>query len=266
MNLVLKITFEIFYLFSFIVYLFIFLKKKYTKEPLYLLLLGFIAHTIYLVKVSLDLGHIPFNSSPNALTFFSWIFILSYLGVRYLSKEYVMAIFALPLALIANLISWFSDNHPFMNSQILKGLWPTIHFSTLTLAYVSFAFAFITSLMYLFLFREIKSKKLGIFYKRLPSLTSLENLNQDAIYTGFVLLTIGIISGFIWNLTGLKVAITRDPRILISFVIWILYFASIHLRINHNWRGIRIIYASVIGFILITFGFIFLRYFYPFIT
>ena len=45
--------------------------------------------------------------------------------------------------------------------------------------------------MYLLLERELKSKRFGYFFARLPSLDALDQLNSHCLTTGFIFLTAG---------------------------------------------------------------------------
>ena len=78
---------------------------------------------------------------------------------------------------------------------VLKSGWLGVHTSFAVLGDAAFAFAFIVSVMYLIQERQIKAKKFGFFYRRLPSLSQLDTLNYWCLTIGFPLFTGGIITG-----------------------------------------------------------------------
>ena len=73
-----------------------------------------------------------------------------------------------------------------------------MHVSSLLFAYASFALAFVIGVTYMLLFKEIKTKHLGVFFTRLPSLQTLDLMNQRAIVVGWIFLTIGLVAGVVF--------------------------------------------------------------------
>src|SRR5215470_4071820 len=108
-----------------------------------------------------------------------------------------MGVFILPLLLALQAIPAFKATAE-VRSAVLRGPLFGVHVSSLLFAYASFALAFVMSITYVLLFKEIKSKHLGFFYTRLPSLQVLDRMNQVAIVIGWIFLTIGIIVGVVW--------------------------------------------------------------------
>lgn len=150
-----------------------------------------------------------------------------------------------------------------IDANIIKGFWFNFHITTILFSYLCFAIAFLSGIVHLLLFNEIKYKKFGIFYKRLPSLARIEKINGFSIYTGFALLTVSLISAFIWSMKGLHSPVLKDPKVFVGIITWFIYFVLIHMRLNMGWQGRRIIYISTIGFIFITLGFILIKFLFP---
>jgi cytochrome c-type biogenesis protein CcsB len=107
--------------------------------------------------------------------------------------------------------------------------------------------------MYLLQERELKSKRFGYFFTRLPSLDSLDQLNSHCLATGFVLLTLGIITGSIWARQAWGAYWQWDPKETWSLITWFLYAAQIHQRFSAGWRGKRAAIMAVIGFTAVLF-------------
>ena len=83
-------------------------------------------------------------------------------------------------------------------SPLLKGFWLTVHICLTLTGYAALALAGLGGILYLIQERQIKSKNFGFFYRRLPSLSQLDNLNYWCLTIGFPLLTGGIISGSLY--------------------------------------------------------------------
>jgi len=94
--------------------------------------------------------------------------------------------------------------------------------------------------MYLIQERQIKTKRLGrlgAFYTRLPSLNSLDSINYYAIRYGFLLLSIGMITGSIVAQGAHGSYWLWDPKEVWSLITWLCYAILLHQRMAIGWRG-----------------------------
>ena len=73
-------------------------------------------------------------------------------------------------------------------------------------SYAAFALACVIGITYVLLFKEIKGKDVGFFYRRLPPLARLDVMNDRAVRIGWLFLTAGVAIGAFW-------AIRARPRI-----------------------------------------------------
>ena len=121
------------------------------------------------------------------------------------------------------------------------------------MAYGFLALAFCGGIMYLLQERELKSKRFGFFYNRLPSLEALDQLNSHCLTTGFVFLTLGIISGSAWARQAWGTYWQWDPKETWSLITWFLYAAQIHQRLTYGWRGKRAAVMAIVGFCAVLF-------------
>ena len=109
--------------------------------------------------------------------------------------------------------------------------------------------------MYLLQERELKKKRFGLFYTRLPSLEALDALNQHCLAIGFPLMTLGIITGSIWAKQAWGSYWQWDPKETWSLITWFLYAALLHQRFTVGWRGRRAAIMAIIGFAAVLFTF-----------
>jgi ABC-type transport system involved in cytochrome c biogenesis permease subunit len=133
-----------------------------------------------------------------------------------------------------------------------------VHASISIIADAFLALAAIGGIMYLLQERELKQKKFGFFFSRLPSLDTLDKLNQHCISIGFPLMTVGMLAGYIWarQLWGGR-PWHWNPKIIMSVFTWLLYAGLMHQRFTLGWRGRRAAWITVIAFlaVLLTFWF-----------
>jgi cytochrome c-type biogenesis protein CcsB len=111
-------------------------------------------------------------------------------------------------------------------------------------------------IMYLIQEYQIKSKKLGSFFNRLPSLQTLDSINHYALMYGFPFLTLGMVTGAIYAQYALGSYWRWDPKEVWSLITWLLYAALLHERLTVGWRGRRAAVMSIVCFLVLLFSFI----------
>lgn len=118
-----------------------------------------------------------------------------------------------------------------------------------------FALGFGVALMYLLLERELKAKKLGAMFRRLPSLQLLDSLNYRLVVLGFAALSITIATGALFSEMATGTLVDFGPKQTFALVAWGLSAAVVALRQTIGWRGRRVAVATMAGFVLMTFAY-----------
>jgi cytochrome c-type biogenesis protein CcsB len=236
-----------------------FILKKNKKVGLWshrILVVGFVLHTVYLALGYYTLGAVPALSFGSSLTFFSWAIVAAYLVFQAKFRIMVLGSFVIPLSVILMILSSTIPISSITVRPIFKGLWLPLHVATSLLGDGIFVIAFIAGIMYLIQERQIKTKRLGAFYSRLPSLNVLDSINYHAISYGFLLLTIGMITGSIVA-QGAHGSYWRwDPKEVWSLITWLCYAILLHQRLAIGWRGRRSALMSVGCFFILIFTFL----------
>ncbi len=128
-----------------------------------------------------------------------------------------------------------------------------MHAGITIVAYGFLGLAFIGGFMYLIQEWELKSKRLGYFFSRLPSLNALDQLNNHCLTTGFIFLTLGILSGTLWAKQIVGSYWRWDPKEIWSIITWCIYLIQFHQRMTVGWRGKRAAVMAIIGFCAVIF-------------
>jgi cytochrome c-type biogenesis protein CcsB len=115
------------------------------------------------------------------------------------------------------------------------------------LGYAAFAISFSVSLVYLYLQKRGKTVKL------LPDYKTLEEIIYKAIIVGFLLFTLGIVTGAVWANYAWGTYWSWDPKETWSLITWIVYAALLHSRSTGRWMGRRMAYVSIVGFVAVIF-------------
>jgi cytochrome c-type biogenesis protein CcsB len=207
-----------------------------------------VLHTLYLIVRYFEAGHTPLSNHHETISFFALSLTWGYLSFHWRYNVRNLGTFVSPLITILMLIATFSSREITPLPPVLKSLWLPVHASIAIMAYGFLALAFCGGIMYLLQERELKKKRFGLFYARLPSLEALDQLNSHCLAVGFPLLTLGIITGTIWSKQTWGTYWQWDPKETWSLVTWLFYAALLHQRFTVGWRGRRAAIMTIIGF------------------
>ena len=202
----------------------------------------------------LGIGHAPLSNLYESLVFFSWMIIFIYLIIERGYKHPIIGAFATPIAFLALAYASLSPN---INDRIqpllpaLKSNWLIAHVVTCFIGYAALAIAFGISLMYLLRQKDREAKN-GILAS-FPESGVLDELTHQMVMLGFLFLTIGIITGSVWANSAWGRYWGWDPKETWSLITWLIYASVLHARLMLGWRGRRIAYLSIIGFMAVLF-------------
>ncbi len=121
------------------------------------------------------------------------------------------------------------------------------------LSYVAFLVAFGSGLLFLLQERQIKRKRMGALFHRLPSLGALDRVNLLAIGLGFGLLSLGVFYGILGQRTLLGRWWVDDPKVYLTLLLWSGYFLLFLVRLRSTLRGRPVALLSILGFSLVLF-------------
>ena len=226
------------------------------KWSYWMLVAGFIFHTAFLVFRYHALGATPIFGLKSALFFFSWCILAVYLVFQIRTKLMVLGSFVAPfsafLMIISSAMPWIDGDV----KPIFKSIWLTIHVGTVFIGNGLFAISFLASVMYLIQEGQIKNKRFGSFFRRLPSLATIDNISHYSLISGFPFLSAGMISGSIYAQYALGTYWQWDPKEVWSLITWLFYAALLHERIVAGWQGRRAAVMSIVCFSILFFTFV----------
>lgn len=222
----------------------------------WVLVFGFTVHCATLMARWLATGQTPAASLYEALSFFAWALVGTYLLFDLRYRIAVLGAFVCPLALTLMIGGTAAPKKAPVANPLLDSWWFPVHVTLAFLGYAVFAVAAMAGIMYLLQERRVKNKQFsGLFY-RLPSLDTLDSINYKCLSFGFPLMTMGIISGAIWANTAWGGYWRWDPKETGALVVWFLYAALLHGRLTIGWRGRRAAIVAILGFVCLLFTFL----------
>jgi cytochrome c-type biogenesis protein CcsB len=237
--------------------LFLFLQKKLSQQfGYYLLAAGFGCHTSALILKFSATGHIPVANLFQTLSFAAWAVVGVFLILQNKLQLKILGLYAAALASTIMVIASFFPKEPAQSLKIFNSVWLTFHIFAIFAGEAALALAGGIGFLYLLQEYSIKNKQTRFFFRRLPSLELLDNTNYFCIITGFSLLTLGLVTGFIYAKAIWGSFWSWDPKEVWSGISWLLYAALLHGRLAVGWRGRNAAVMSIIGFLLLVFTFI----------
>jgi cytochrome c-type biogenesis protein CcsB len=217
---------------------------------------AFIFCTLFLSIRYYTLGVAPVTSLKSSLSFFAWCIIAVYIVFHLRFRIMILGSFTAPLAALLMMVSAVIPGVETSVNPILRSSWFLIHVTTIFIGEGVFAITFITAIMYLIQESRIKKKTLGAFYKRLPSLETLDLLNHYSIIYGFPFLTAGMIAGAVYAQNALGSYWRWDPKEVWTLITWLAYAMLLHERLAAGWRGRKAAIMSIFCFLILIFTFI----------
>jgi HemX protein len=206
-------------------------------------------HALYLADFILAHRRIPLASAPEILTVVAFMTGIAYFWVETRTRDLSTGLFLLGYT---TLVQFGSSGRIVLDLQVPPLLrMPAfgIHTGAAILGYSAFAVSAIYGVMFLLLYRELKSTRFGLIYRRLPPLEVLSRMNIGAAALGLGALTVGIVTGAAWA-SRLHPGFISDPMFLSSIAVWFIYAITLFAYYRLGWRGKRAIYLSISGFVL----------------
>ncbi|QPJ63397.1 MAG: cytochrome c biogenesis protein CcsA [Candidatus Nitronauta litoralis] len=211
---------------------------------------GFISHTLVIALRSQATGHGPYTTSFEVAVFFAWVLAVIFLFANWKYQIKDLGAFVVPVIFLVFLYATFLSREvvAFPDTEYQALL--TLHRTLSILGYAALAMAFAVGCMYLIQEQQVKSKKLGMMFFRMPSLETLDNLNSRVISIGFPLFTLGFITGTMWNMEMTQHSIFSLNMIKVwPFIAgWLIYGLVFFGRLFVGLRGKRAAQFSMAGF------------------
>ena len=217
----------------------------------WLLAAAFAVHAVAFGVGCAEYGGLEFFSLRGGLVLLVWLASGAYLGLQRYYDIPTLGAFITPFTLVVLLPTLFGDpTHPEMAPEALRHPTLTLHIVSAVLGVALFGIAFGSAVMYLLQEREVKGKRFGALFSRLPSLDTLDRMVQRLVRAGFVVYTVALVAGTVTATAVWKSAWSWDPQQIVSLVVWFLYGAMVQLR-HSGWHGRRYALLTLVGFVLV---------------
>ncbi len=133
------------------------------------------------------------------------------------------------------------------------------HAVLVLLSYTALLLSFLFAILYLIQTRQLHQRHFGLLYRRLPSLAVLERMSVGAVKIGVPLMFLSLCLGHLWMYdladrlpeSQARELTPWDPKIMVSWVIFLGYLVGLAGNRFLGWRGKRMNIMAVAAFLII---------------
>ncbi len=219
-------------------------------------------------------GHFPISNLYESLYFLAWGISMGHLLIEREYQSPIIPSIAIPIELLSVAFACFvlPDELKLSSNLVpaLRSSWLIMHVSVVMLSYAALIIGSLLSASVLFVNKnkplQIRSSSTGIGGFKISNNYSLndlvdpiefshseelDTLSYRSILIGFVLLTLGLISGAVWANEAWGTWWSWDPKETWAFISWLFYAAYLHMRISKGWQGRRPALLASTGFLVV---------------
>ncbi len=203
---------------------------------------GFLLQTGFLYLRGEAIGRCPLTNLFEVLIFLCWSMVLFYLLIGPAYRLSLLGAFTSPLVFILQLAALLLPQTPVERITTRPNGWLELHAAVSIVAYGAFALACVAGVMYLAQERQLKTHHIRSIFYHLPPIHDLAVANRRLIYTGFALLSVGMVAGLVHG--SAHVHLMR----FVSIGVWVSYGAILAALLWHRISPRRVALLSVAVF------------------
>lgn len=219
---------------------------------------GAVLQTIELLARGIQAGNIPVTDFLQSLAFLGWLTALAGLVLIVRFKMPIIGTIVAPLAAVLMIVATaMMQQGRLVVPASLRSAWLPVHVTLALLGDALFVLAAGVSVVYLVYESRLKAKRpLALDEERPPSLEKLDRINYHLLGWGFLMLSLGIVTGAIWADATWGHYWSWEPQETWSAIIWLLYAALLESRITVGWRGRRAAALTIVVFTVLIGSFV----------
>nr|YP_009995044.1 cytochrome c heme attachment protein [Sibbaldianthe bifurca]QNP09338.1 cytochrome c heme attachment protein [Sibbaldianthe bifurca] len=248
----------------------------------------FFCITGLLVTRWIFLGHLPLSDLYESLIFLSWGFYIIHMIPYFKKQQTHLSAITAPSVIFTQGFTTSGFLNEMHQSAILvpalQSHWLMMHVSMMVLGYAALLCGSLLSLALLIItfrkFIRIFSKSNNLLtesfsfgeiqyvnernnvlqntslissqnYYRYQLIQQLDRWSYRIISLGFILLTIGILSGAVWANEAWGSYWNWDPKETWAFITWTIFAIYLHIRTNKNYETVNSAIVASMGFLII---------------
>ena len=174
----------------------------------------------------------------------------AFLAVYAFYRTLTIGVVLLPAVFLLGLLPAFAPGHHAIDAPFMNSAWLWLHIGLLLAAYAALCVSVLASVLYLIQERRLKARTSIGFLSKLPPLETTDQIALKSLLIGLPCMTAGLLIGTALAQITYGAAYFRDPKVLLSFAMWIAYVAMIAIRRSSGLRGRRAVWLSSFVFFI----------------
>ena len=214
--------------------------------------LATVFHFVSLVEAVAASGHLAPVVVYQYESLLALLLMLFFFGVYWRYKTTSHGIFVFPVVFLLTLTASLGQQPPVFESPLLRSWWIYLHIALIFAGYAALFFSFVSSILYLVQEHRLKSKEMEGVLAKLPPLAVIDDIGLRSLMLGFPFMTLGLVAGSVIAEASFGSHYFRDPKVVLSLLMWAVYMLLLFSRWNAGWRGRRAAVLSAAAFLAAT--------------
>lgn len=214
-------------------------------------------HALFLAGLGVYLSRPPLSDTREILSILALATAAVYAVTEFAGRDRRTGVFVLLLVFL------FQYTSSVLMSPTLEAppaaapgaapVWARLHVLPALVSYTALGFAFIYACLYIAAQRDLRERRFGVFFDRLPPLDLLARMTWHAVLVGFVFITLAIATAPLMFGSDGGAALTAKvvTKIVTGSVAWLIYAIAVGGRLFGKWHPARISVIAIAGFLVV---------------
>ncbi|HUR37337.1 MAG TPA: cytochrome c biogenesis protein CcsA [Terriglobales bacterium] len=214
--------------------------------------IGALFHFVSLAESVWSTGQITLLTTQKTESLLAFLLMVFFFFTYWRLRSFSHGIFVFPLVVVLTLFTAIGVRPVQFPSPVLRSGWIFSHIALILAGYAALFFSFSSSILYLVQERSLKTRSVGGIASRLPALQVIDEIGFRSLILGFPFMTLGLIAGSVIAEASYGPMFLRDPKIVLSIIMWAVYMVLLFTRWTAGWRGRRAAVLSTVAFLAAT--------------
>jgi len=226
--------------------------RRIERASVLLLAVGAVLHLVSFALLHTAENPPPVTNLREAFSFMAWVGTVTYLLLLKRSRLSRLVVLVAPAAFLGAFLAALRPPSA-LPTQEPTG-WPHAHVLLSSAGLSMLGLAGFVGLIFLIEHARLKSKKPLDRRFPLPSLEALDRVNAVTLGLGFLLMTLGVVTGMIWLQVAKGVPWSGSAHEIWTLVAWVVYAALVFARFSGVQSPRRSAISAVAGFVFLLFA------------
>ncbi|HXH39324.1 MAG TPA: cytochrome c biogenesis protein CcsA [Thermoanaerobaculia bacterium] len=225
-------------------------EKRPQHVALGLMIVGFLAHTVWIGTICVRTHHPPLTNLPEAAGFMAWVVFAVELALFIRYRVHAASFFVYPLVLMLLTLSAVI-HEPFVKSPAAVSRLFVTHLLLTTIGVAGLLIGLAFGALAWAQDRALKSKQRGALWDLIPSLNVCNTVSYRALAIGFSIYTLGILAGILWSYRTSAELMDFRVKQVGALVAWVLFAIVLQAYVNDTYRTRRTVIIGAGAFVAI---------------